>query len=165
MSIVDGILQEFEQEAGLTRKVLERAPEEKWDWKPHEKSMSMGKLASHLAENPLWAAVTMNTDFLDVTSGAYTPFMAKDRADLLDTFAAKLAEAKQAMAGAPDSRLLAPWQLRMGAEVRLEAPRFVVLRMFVLNHTIHHRGQLTVYLRMNNVPLPSIYGPTADEDI
>ena len=164
MGMIDGMIPEFEHEAALTREVLLRVPEEKWEYKPHEKSMSMRELASHLAENPMWAEGTIEQDVMEIDTATYKSYVAADTTEMMKTFDGYVAAAKKAMAGVTDEQLLATWKMVDPAgNVMLEMPRIAVLRSFVISHTIHHRGQLTVYLRMQDVPLPSIYGPSADE--
>jgi len=162
MNIIDSLIMEFTHEMGNTRKLLERAPEDKFDWTPHEKSMTLGKLASHIAELPTWVLATISMDEL-VIEPDYKPFLGATSAEVLSTFDEAVAAAQECMPGTTNEHLMATWKLKMGGEVMFEMPRIVVLRSFVLNHTIHHRGQFEVYLRMQDVPLPSIYGPSADE--
>ena len=157
------ILSELEQEAAITRKLLERSPEDRFDWKPHEKSMTFGRLASHCAETLKWLDVVVNQDVFEMDPGSYTPFQAGSQSELLETFDANLEAAKEVMQNQSDENLLGNWQMKTGGEVTLEMPRIAVIRGFVLNHLVHHRGQLSVYLRLNDIPVPSIYGPSADE--
>jgi len=162
MAMIDGMLMELEFEAGNTRKVLERVPLEHFDWKPHEKSMEMGRLASHVADIPGWVAMILNADFLDVDTD-YHPFSASSTEELVATFDAKIAEAKSVMPGYSDEKLLQNWALRSGGQEMFSMPRAQHIRGFVLSHTIHHRAQLGMYLRLKDIPVPSIYGPSADE--
>ena len=166
MAFSDALLPEFDQEVVGIRRTLERIPEEKFGWKPHEKSMTMGGLATHLANILTWAVTAVTTESLDLAPGGapmapLTP--AKSRQELLETFDKNVAAARQAIAGAADAHLLKPWTLLHSGKTLLTMPRIAVLRSFVMNHSIHHRAQLGVYLRLNNVPVPSIYGPSADE--
>ena len=166
MAIRDSILPEFDQEMATTRKVLERVPEGNPDWKPHQKSMSMGRLAGHVAELAGWGKTSIAVDSFDfrpVGGQAYQPYVMTTRKDLLDTFDKHVAEARAAIAGASDQEFMKTWTLLSGGNQILAMPKIAVLRSFAINHTIHHRGQLSVYLRLNNVPVPSIYGPSADE--
>jgi uncharacterized damage-inducible protein DinB len=166
MTLSEGLLPEFDQEMASTRKTLERVPEGQFGWKPHEKSMTLGRLASHVAESPGWAATTIETDSLDLASPGAPPFKpitADTRQEVLAIFEKNIAAARAAIAGASDDHLAKPWSLLMGGKTILTLPRMSVLRTFVMNHTIHHRAQLGVYLRLNNIPLPAIYGPSADE--
>ena len=166
MSFSEALLPEFDQEVAGIRKTLERVPEEKFGWKPHEKSMTMGGLATHLANILTWAGTAVNTDSLDLAPGGVpmAPLApVKSRQELLETFDKNVAAARQAIAGAADAHLLKPWTLLHNGKQLLAMPRIAVLRSFVMNHSIHHRAQLGVYLRLNDVPVPSIYGPSADE--
>jgi uncharacterized damage-inducible protein DinB len=166
MPIRDSILPEFDYEMSATRKTLERVPEGKPDWKPHEKSMKMSRLAGHLAELPTWAVHSLNQDSVDIApaGGAPpTPRVMSSRKKLLEDFDKNVAEARAAIAAASDEKFMQPWSLLKGGQTLMTMPRIVVLRNFVLNHNVHHRAQLGVYLRLNNVPVPSIYGPSADE--
>jgi uncharacterized damage-inducible protein DinB len=166
MAFSEALLPEFDQEVVGTRKTLERVPEDKFGWKPHEKSMTMGGLATHLANILTWAGTAVNTDSLDLAPGGVpmAPVApAKSRKELLETFDTNVAAARKAIAGAADAHLLKPWTLLHNGKQLLTMPRIAVLRSFVMNHSIHHRAQLGVYLRLNNVPVPSIYGPSADE--
>ncbi len=162
MAIRDALLPEFDHEMATTRKTLERVPEDKFGWKPHEKSMTMGRLASHVAEMPAWGTVGVKQDSLDLASG-YKPLDAATRAEVLAAFDKNVAEARAAIAGASDQDLMGNWSLKNGEATLMTMPKIAVVRTFVMNHVIHHRGQLSVYLRLNNAPVPSIYGPSADE--
>jgi uncharacterized damage-inducible protein DinB len=166
MTLSEGLLPEFDQEMASTRKTLERVPDGQFGWKPHEKSMTLGRLASHVAESPGWAATTIETDSLDLAPPGAPPFKpvtADTRQEVLAIFEKNIAAARAAIAGASDDHLAKPWSLLMGGKTILTLPRMSVLRTFVMNHTIHHRAQLGVYLRLNNIPVPAIYGPSADE--
>lgn len=156
------MLPEFDQEMANTRKSLERVPEEKLGWKPHEKSGTMGWLANHVATIPRLAVFTIEQDSVDVAT-VPRPSPAKSRQELLDTFDRQVAAARAAIAGVSDERLLKPWSLLLSGRAIFTLPRTAVLRSFFMNHCIHHRAQLGVYLRLNNVPVPAIYGPSADE--
>ena len=167
MPIADALLPEFDHEFATTRKLLERVPDADLGWKPHEKSMSLGELATHLANiGTFWCTQTMRSSSYDVggqddPEARLTP--AASRAELLAAFDEKIKVAREAVARASDGEMMAPWTLKSGAHEVFTMPRVVVYRSFVMNHMIHHRGQLSVYLRLRNVPLPSIYGPSADE--
>jgi len=166
MSISKALLPEFDQEMANTRKTLERVPDDKPDWKPHQKSMTMARLAGHVAEMPGWAVFTIEKDSLDIAPVGAPPQQgatAKSRRENLEMFDKNVAAARAAIAGASDDRLLKPWSLLMGGKTIFTMPRIAVLRGMVMNHTIHHRAQLGVYLRLNNIPVPAIYGPSADE--
>lgn len=163
MTKSEGLLMEFENEAKKTRKMLERVPMDKADWKPHEKSYTMGALAAHIAELPTWVDVNVNQDELDFSKMDYKPFVPKDTEDLLKFFDENCSKAVEVLKNTNDEILMGNWTLRNGDQVYFTAPKAGVLRDFVLSHTIHHRAQLGVYLRMNDVPLPQTFGPTADE--
>jgi uncharacterized damage-inducible protein DinB len=159
------MLPEFDNEMASTRKTLERVPDEKLDWRPHAKSMTMGGLMTHLANLPSWAVYGVKLDELDIAPGG-VPQRAEElhtRADALAAFDRNVAAARAAIAGAADEHLLKPWTLLSNGRTVMTLPRVAVLRGFVMNHMIHHRAQLGVYLRLNDVPVPSVYGPTADE--
>jgi uncharacterized damage-inducible protein DinB len=166
MPIARTILGEFNHEMANTRKVLERIPEEQAGWKPHPKSYSLGELAVHIASIPIWVVSTMKQDELDFDppGGRKQPKPLFDtRNALLKQFDENVVAAVSAIADASDDDLKQPWALKnRGMEV-FKLPRVVVLRSFIMNHMIHHRGQMTVYLRLKNVPLPAIYGASADE--
>jgi len=157
-------LPEFDQEMALTRKVLERVPEDRLTWRPHPKSWTMAELATHVAWIGAWTSPTLHLPELDLASPtAPNPKPVSTRADLLTLFDGMLNVAREALAGAPETAFALPWSLRAGDQVFFTMRRGEVMRTFVLNHLIHHRGQLEVYLRMNDVALPAIYGPSADE--
>lgn len=163
MPLNESILAELQMEAAATRKMIERVPEKSFDWKPHDKSMTLGRLAYHICENPQWVSVTVDKDEIDFAANDYVPKEAKTTAELLKVFDDSLAEAVECLKNASDEKLMGNWTMRNGETVYFTMPKTAVLRSFVLNHIVHHRGQLSVYLRMLDVPLPQIYGPTADE--
>jgi uncharacterized damage-inducible protein DinB len=166
MSFSEALLPEFDQEMANTRKTLERVPDGKLTWKPHDKSGSMGWLAGHLASIPSWTAITINQDSLDMAPGGKQmtpPPLPTSTKELLATFDKDVIEARKAIAGATDAHLLKPWSLLNNGQTLLTMPRIACLRTWVMNHSIHHRAQLGVYLRLNDVPVPAIYGPSADE--
>ncbi len=165
MPLKDPIIAELQHEAANTRKMLERVPEDKHSWKPHEKSMTLGRLASHVAELPMWVVNTVENDELDFAKGEYKPFFAETNKELLKTFDDSISKSIEALKKATDENLMGNWKLRSGDQVYFEMPRVAVIRAMVLSHLIHHRGQLSVYLRLQEVPLPSVYGPTADESM
>jgi uncharacterized damage-inducible protein DinB len=142
--------------------VLERVPEDRFAWKPHEKSSSMRDLAQHLATLPSWGLMTIRQSELDL-GGFETPTPVADRKALLDLFSANVSAARAALAGASDAELMAPWSLKRDGHMIFSMPKVSVWRSFVMNHIVHHRAQLGVYLRLNDVPVPSMYGPSADE--
>ena len=167
MALSAMILPEFDQEMATTRKTLERVVDEKFTWRPHEKSMTMGNLASHMANMVTWTGIGIQEDSFDLAPPGQEPFRApeaKSRAEVLATFDKNVAAARDAIAGASDERLTSLWTLLQGGQTIFALPKIAVLRTFVLNHIIHHRGQLSVYLRLNDLPVPSIYGPSADEN-
>jgi uncharacterized damage-inducible protein DinB len=163
MPIVDAILPEFDREMGLTRRLLERVPDRQFAWKPHAKSMTLGRLSEHLAELPHWVGVALDQNEFELTPRSPDHRPPATREAVLSLFDTNVAAARTSLAGRGDGEMMAPWSLTQGGKVLFTMPKVVVLRNFVLNHTIHHRGQLSVYLRLNDVPLPSIYGPSADE--
>jgi len=166
MTISEAILPEFDQEMANTRRTLERVPDDKLGWKPHPKSFTMGALAQHLATMVGWTKETMTLDSFDVApQGAppYQPPPMNSRKDILDVFDKGSAAARAALAGASDEQMLKPWSLLNGGKAMFTMPRIAVYRTFVMNHSIHHRAQLGVYLRLNDIPVPAIYGPSADE--
>ncbi len=166
MGISQSLLPEFDHEMKTTRTVLERVPDEKFDWKPHPKSWAMGGLATHVANIPTWAINAIGQESLDLAPGGVpVPPMeaARTNSQLLQTFDENIARAREAIAGASDEALFVPWSLLHGGKNIMTLPRIAVLRGFVMSHLIHHRGQLSVYLRLNDIPVPSIYGPSADE--
>ena len=165
MNMNQTFLQELEMEMANTRKTLERVPE-KMDWRPHPKSMTMGRLAQHLAEIPDWVCKTIDVDDFDlapVGAPPHNPEPAKSPKEALAMFDKNLAAAKASLASTNDAHLMKVWSLKMAGNTLMTMPRAVVLRNFVLNHNVHHRAQMGVYLRLNDVPVPSIYGPSADE--
>ena len=155
---------ELEHESKTTRKLLERVPETAFDWKPHEKSMSLGQLASHLADNPNWVTPILELEEMSIDPD-YKPYIASSSEELLERFDTNTRQAVETLKSQSDEDLMKPWRFVAGGEVKMEMPRIGVLRSIILNHTYHHRGQLSVYLRLNDVPIPSIYGPSADEEL
>ena len=166
MSIAQSLLPEFDQEMASTRKVLERVPSEKWNWKPHDKSGTLGWLASHVGTIPGWYTMTLGTENLDyapVDGPQYEPPKIENTQQLLATFDKESREARSALNQASDADFNVNWTLLAGGKEIFTMPRIACLRSMVMNHMIHHRAQLTVYLRMLNVPVPGLYGPSADE--
>lgn len=163
MSLCETLAAELRQEARTTRRILERVPEESFGWKPHEKSMTLGRLAAHVAELPELIIPALTQDEFDFASGDFRPFEATTTAELLEKFDRTIDAAAELLHGQPDERMGEKWRLRSGEQVFFEMPRAAVVRFVGLNHVVHHRGQLSVYLRLLDVPLPSIYGPSADE--
>jgi uncharacterized damage-inducible protein DinB len=166
LSYKDAILPEFDMEMNNTRRTLERVPDDKFSWKPHAKSGSLGWLAGHVANLPIWGVMTMKQDSLNLAPASGSPpAMPKpaNRKELLEVFDKNRADARTALASADDAAYAQPWALLMGEKELFREPRAAVLRRMVLNHMIHHRGQLTIYLRLLDVPVPGLYGPSADE--
>lgn len=162
MPLNQAMLPEFDYEMANTRKSLERIPDGKFDWKPHAKSMTLGGLATHLSNVNHWVKAIVELDSFDVAT-APPPEVFKSRAAVLEEFDRNTAAARTAIANASDDQLMKPWSLKKDGTAIFTFPRINVLRTFILNHTIHHRAQLGVYLRLNDIPVPSIYGPSADE--
>ena len=165
MALKDTILPELDHEMGTTRRLLERVPEADFAWKPHDKSFSMIQLAAHIANLPTWVGYTLDSAFFDLATDdpAARPAPPASVAELLQRIDANDTAARATLDEQLDPAFFAPWSLKSGAHEIFTMPKVAVLRSFVMNHMIHHRGQLSVYLRLRNVPLPSIYGPTADE--
>lgn len=166
MAIADALLPEFDHEIAITRTLLERVPDDKAAWKPHSRSMSMGELAIHVANLTRWTRFTLVGTEFDTSPVGGEPFVSKgwsSKADTLAALDAGAAEARTAIAATSDADMMVPWSLKAGGQTIFSMPRASVLRSFVLSHIIHHRGQLSVYLRLNDVAVPPIYGPSADE--
>ena len=159
-------LEQMEREAATTRKTIERVPEGRNDWKPHEKSMTLGYLAALVAGMPGWAEFIVGQDKLDLSDPSSARFKTKPvetRAELLRILEEGVVNGRRALDGATEDHLLKPWRFAMGGQVMYEAPRYVALDESLFGHLAHHRGQLTVYLRLNQVGVPALYGPSADE--
>lgn len=163
MKIIDALLAELEQEALSTTRVLERVPQEHLSWRPHPKSFSLGQLALHVATIPGTIAQLAAMDTVSAPP-AFTQPEAATAAELVPALKASVAQAREALGGFDDAAMMATWRLNAGDREIMAMPRAAVARMIMLNHWYHHRGQLLVYLRMHDVPLPSVYGPTADEN-
>jgi len=166
MNISQSMLPEFDMEIANTRKTLERVPEDNPDFRPHPKSMAMNRLAGHLVEIPLWALMTLGQDELDTNppgGSPYTAFIMGSREAALERFDGDVAKARALLASTSDEAMMGTWTLKNAGQTILAMPRVAVMRSFVMNHMVHHRAQLGVYLRMNDVAVPSIYGPSADE--
>lgn len=161
MKLADVYAPQLEREAAISRRVLERVPEGRPDWKPHDKSMPLGYLANLVATMPAWVAMAIEQDELNLTGG-FQPPDTSSREKLLKAHEEALARARAALGSATDALLATTWRLIAGGRVVLEDPRHVVIEDTIA-HLAHHRGQLSVYLRLNDVPVPSLYGPTADE--
>jgi uncharacterized damage-inducible protein DinB len=163
MAVADSLLPDFDHEMSVTRQLLERVPEDAFEWRPHEKSFSLGALAAHLTQIPHWGSTILDCDQYDMALAGRPRASAASRAEVLAAFDRTVSEMRRGMSARSDAELLAPWTLSRGGHVLLTMPRVAALRRFVLHHVIHHRGQLSVYLRLRDVPLPPFYGPTADE--
>ena len=165
MPIIDALLPEFDHEMGTTRRVLDRVPEQEFGWRPLEKSMTLGQLAGHIANLPYWCRMILEGSSYDLSAPGNERRVAgpASRAALVKEFDDKVSAARAVLVKMTDPELMAYWTLKNGEHEVFTMPRISVVRGFFLNHSIHHRGQLTVYLRLKNVPMPPIYGPTADE--
>lgn len=164
MRLVDLLLPEFDHEMASTRRVLARAPEALFAWRPHEKSWTLGGICTHLANIPRWGVSILKHPSYDIAphDGERSPEKTA-LADVLATFDHHVNEARAALVDATDGEMIVPWSLKRGDVVMMSMPRIQAFKSFAISHVVHHRGQLTVYLRLQNVPLPPIYGPTADE--
>jgi uncharacterized damage-inducible protein DinB len=165
MNWIDSLIAEVEHEAQTTRKHFERLPNDKLDWQPHEKSFTARGLASHIVDLVRLSDLIFSTDEFDFDPVTYKPYLATSVADLLKTFDDNVANCKQAMASVTDEKVMQPWRFKIMGRLQFEKPRAAVFRDFTLSHLIHHRGQLSVYLRLLNVPVPGSYGPSADEQV
>ena len=163
MSIKDALLPEYDQEMGTTRLLLERVPMERAGWKPHDRSMTLGELAAHIVSIVGWVSTVVDGASYDVASESDRPEPFATTDALLAAFDAGVERARRAIDGKSDAEMMAPWTLKKGGQELFTVPRIGVVRSFLMNHLIHHRGQLSVYLRMQDVKIPSIYGPSADE--
>ena len=162
MTIGESLLPEYDQEMNTTRRTLERLPEDKLGWRPHEKSMTLGRLASHVAELPQWAAVTIQADTFEMDP-QYKPYEAISTAALLEKFDIDVAESRRLLASTSDEAMCKIWTFKSDGKAMFEMPRIGVLRSMVMNHMIHHRAQFGVYLRLLDLPVPGAYGPSADD--
>jgi uncharacterized damage-inducible protein DinB len=165
MAIAETILPDFDHETATTRTLLERVPADKAEWKPHAKSMSLGELAMHISIIPEWAMVTLKQTQFDtnpVGGAPYTPPQFESTAKMLARYDEAVKAARTMLVSATDGEMMVPWALKSGGRTIFNMPRVAVFRSFIMNHSIHHRGQLSVYLRLCDVALPAIYGPTAD---
>jgi uncharacterized damage-inducible protein DinB len=166
MKLTDIFLDQLKREAASTLRVVERVPEGRPDWKPHPKSMPLGYLAALVARFPAWVALIVHEDFIDMAdraSSPYTPVARATTRELVQSFEESVAAGREALAGTDDAHLMTAWQFRVAGKVVSEEPRHVMIRDAVFSHLAHHRGQLTVYLRLNEIAVPAIYGPSADE--
>jgi uncharacterized damage-inducible protein DinB len=166
MKMTELFLAELDREAAGTRNALQRVPEGHYDWKPHERSMPLGYLATLVATMPSWIDMAINQDELDLHPPGGSDYKAPElrtARELVEGFEASLAKARKALKNTTDEHLQTPWRLLVAGKVVQEQPRYVIIRDSVMNHLAHHRGQLTVYLRLNDASVPAIYGPSADE--
>jgi uncharacterized damage-inducible protein DinB len=166
MSLAAALLPEYDQEVAVTRRVLERVPAQRAAWKPHPRSWNLGDLSLHVANVFAWLRITLESTELDLAPPGGAPFsppVYESPAATLAHFERHAAEGRAALAATRDADFAVPWSLKAGGVTKFTMPRSACVRLFVLNHMIHHRGQLTVYLRQCEVPLPSVYGPSADE--
>ncbi|HZR23614.1 MAG TPA: DinB family protein [Vicinamibacterales bacterium] len=162
MAIKDGILMEFDHEMATTRKLLERTPTEKLSWTPHDRSMSLGRLANHLSQLPQWADAILNQPLFDLANAPQTPADEPSSASIVAAFDRHVKAARSSL-DKTDAEFVALWTLKRNGQEVFAMPRVSAFRSFVLYHMVHHRGQLSVYLRLTGVAVPSIYGPSADE--
>lgn len=165
LSIGQMIAAELKQEAAATRKMLERVPNDKFSWQPHEKSMTLIRLAGHIVEMVTWTDATLKQDELDFATAGYKPKEYTESAELVTDFDKNISDAVETLNSTSNDVMMQNWRLRNGDQIYFELPKAAVLRTMVMNHIIHHRGQLAVYLRLLDIPVPSIYGPSADEQI
>ena len=165
MPIKDALLAEFDHEMATTRRLLDRLPEAELAWRPHDKSMALGELARHITNLPHWCSEICGTTVfdLDAIPADLRPNLPASRDAVTAEFDSKVSRAREQLARATDPEMMMPWTLKKGGHEIFTLPRISAIRSFVMNHLIHHRGQLSVYLRLKNIPLPPIYGPTADE--
>ena len=162
MAIIDALLPEFDREMAQTRRLLERLPEDRLPWRPHDATRTLGELAAHIAGLPQWAVLVFERDMFELDGGSPPESQPDSRRGILEVFDRHVAAARSSLAPRTDPEYLARWTLRMDGEHLFTLPRAAVIRTMVLNHLVHHRGQLTVYLRLLGVPLLPLYGPTAD---
>jgi uncharacterized damage-inducible protein DinB len=163
MPIYESFLMELKEEAKATKKLLERVPEKSFSWKPHEKSFTLSRLASHVAELPGWVTFTLDNDELDFGKYKYTPPEISSTSDLIKLHEDNVSMAIKSLESTKDEEFAKIWTMKNNEIIYFSLPKIVVLRSFAYNHMYHHRGQLMVYLRLLDVPLPGVYGPTADE--
>ena len=163
MSLGTAFTAELKHEAAGTRKLLSGIPEDKFDWKPHEKSMSLGRLACHVAELPQWVKIILEQDVFNMIPGAFNRINVSTTGELLNQFEKCIQDAADLLSVATDEQFQTKWTFAKNGKTVYELPRKIAVRQMVLNHIIHHRAQLTVYLRLLDVPVPGLYGPSADE--
>lgn len=166
MTLTEALCQELDDEAAITRKMLASVPDDKFNYQPHPRSMTLGRLAGHVAEIPYWAYRVLAAPSFDVAPGgarAFAAFSPTSQKELLDEFDVKLAQCREALAATNDAALAEPWSLLRNGAVAFTLPRYSVVRKMCFNHAIHHRAQLGVYFRLLSLPVPSIYGPSGDD--
>ncbi len=162
MSTIDPLLKELEQEAQTTRKMLERVPTEYFDWQPHKKSMTIQRLATHIAELPGWVTMAVTTDGLDFANNPYQQEAVSNTAELLEYFERSLADGRSHLMAVKEETLAETWTLRNGEDIYQVATKGEIIRI-VYSQIVHHRAQLGVFLRLLDIPIPGSYGPSADE--
>jgi uncharacterized damage-inducible protein DinB len=163
MSMSKPLIAELAMEAANTKKIFERIPFDQLGWKPHEKSMPMGRLATHVAELPGWITMTINTDEFDLAAMTYKPTPVNSNEELIALLDKNVQAAVEALEKSTDEDMMKIWTLRNGDHIIFQLPKVAVIRGSAMNHSVHHRGQLTTYLRQHNIPVPGMYGPSADE--
>ena len=163
MAIVEALLPEFDHEMTVTRRVIERVADDQFGWKPHEKSMTLGRLATHVAEIPRWGHTILTEPEFNMVDGAYTPTSAATTAEVLALFDRQVTTIRGLLAARTDAELMSTWSFKQNGQELFGMPRAAAWRSWVMNHLIHHRGQLSVYLRQTGSKVPGIYGPSADE--
>ena len=162
MPLKDALIAELKFESASTKKMLDRVPMDKKDWKPHEKSMTLGKLAAHVADIPHWISDIIHIDEFDFTQH-YKPMPAESKEELMSLYQEKLDKAIADLEAMKDDDFKKMWVVKQGGQVYFNMPKVVAVRGWGFSHMIHHRGQLSVYLRLLGIPVPGMYGPTADE--
>ena len=165
MAIKDALLPEFDHEMGVTRRLLERVPLADRDWKPHAKSMTLGELARHVSDIPGWVGGIVDKDAFDVEATGPMKTDFTSTTELLKSFDAGVVKARASLDSKSDAEMMATWSIKKGSKELMTLPKVGVFRTLLLNHLIHHRGQLSVYIRLKDIPVPSIYGPSADEAV
>jgi len=163
MAIKDAFIAELKHESTLTKKILERVPLDRKEWKPHEKSMTLGRLATHVAQTPHWISDIIHIDDFDFSTRSFNPITAESQEKLMKIFQETLDNAFADLDKMSDEDLNKKWIVRMGEKIMYDTPKKVAIRGWAYSHMIHHRGQLSVYLRLLDVPVPGMYGPSADE--
>lgn len=163
MTLAAPVVPELEHEAAITRRLLERISEADYGWKPHPRSMSLGELVSHMAQIPGWGVTVLTTEELDFDPAQFTPWIAPSNQELLAKFDEGVQQALSLLREQSDEQMQANWSLKILGQTQFTMSKAAALRTWVLNHLVHHRGQLSVYLRLRDIPVPGIYGPSADE--